>query len=45
MKTNIIRKIVAIFSILEKESILFVLYTKIPKLNEKENIDIVAKML
>ena len=45
MKANIITNIFAIFPILEKRSILLVLYTKIPKLNDKENIDIVVKML
>ena len=45
MKTNIITNIFAIFPILEKGSISFVLYMKIPKLNDKENIDIVVKML
>ena len=34
-----------IFLNLENRNILIVLYTQIPKLNDKKNIDIIAKML
>ena len=45
MKTNILTNTPAIFLNLEKGNILLGLYTKIPKLNDKKNIDIVVKML
>ena len=45
MKTDILTNTAAIFINLEKGNVLLVLYTKIPRLNDKENIDIVVKML
>ena len=42
---NLLTNTPAIFLNLEKVNILLVLYTKIPKLNGKENIDIGVKML
>ena len=40
---NLLTNTPAIFLNLEKGNILLVLYTKIPKLNDKENIDIGLK--
>ena len=45
MKTNILTNTPLIFLNLENRNILIVLHTKIPKLNDKKNIDIVTKML
>ena len=45
MKTNILTNIPLIFLSLENRNILIVLHTKILKLNNKKNIDIVVKML
>ena len=45
VKMNLLTNTPAIFLNLEKRNILLVLYTKIPKLNGKENIDIGVKML
>ena len=45
MKTNILTNIPVIFLSLENRNILIVLHTKILKLNNKKNIDIVVKML
>ena len=45
MKTNILTDIPVIFLSLENRNILIVLHTKILKLNNKKNIDIVVKML
>ena len=45
VKTNILTSTPLIFSNLESRNILIVLHTKIPKLNDKKNIDIVTKML
>ena len=42
---NLLTNTPVIFLNLEKGNILLVLYTKIPKLNDKENIDIGVKML
>ena len=45
MKTNILTNIPLIFLNLENRSIFIVLRTKIPKLNDSKNIDIVVKIL
>ena len=45
MKTNILTNTLLIFLNLENRNILIVLRTKISKLNDKKNIDIVVKML
>ena len=45
VKTNILTNTLLIFLNLENRNILIVLRTKISKLNDKKNIDIVAKML
>ena len=45
VKTNILTNIPLIFLSLENRNILIVLHTKILKLNNKKNIDIVVKML
>ena len=45
VKTNILTNIPLIFLSLENRNILIVLRTKILKLNNKKNIDIVVKML
>ena len=45
MKTNILTNTPLIFLNFENRNILIVLHTKIPKLNDKKNIDIVGKML
>ena len=45
VKTNILTNTHLIFLNLENRNILIVLHTKIPRLNEKKNIDIVVKML
>ena len=45
MKTNILTNTSLIFLNLERRNILMVLHTKIPKFNDKKNIDIVTKML
>ena len=45
MKTNILTNTPLIFLNLEKRNILVVLHTKIPKLDNKYNIDIVVKIL
>ena len=45
MKTNILTNTLLIFLNLENRNILIVLRTKISKLNDKKNIDIVDKML
>ena len=45
MKTNILTKTTLIFIHLENRYILIALHTKISKLNDKKNIDIVVKML
>ena len=45
MKTNILPNTPLIFLNLEDRNILIALHTKIPKLNDKKNIDMVVKML
>ena len=45
VKTNILTNTLLIFLNLENRNILRVLRTKISKLNDKKNIDIVVKML
>ena len=45
VKTNVLTNNPLIFLNLKNKSILIVLHTKIPKLNDKKNIDIVVKML
>ena len=45
MKTNILTNTLLISLNLENRNILIVLHAKIPKLNDKKNIDTVAKML
>ena len=45
MKTNILTNTPLIFLNLENRNILIVLHTKIPRLNDKRNTDIVVKML
>ena len=45
MKTDILTNTPLIFLNRENINILIVLHTKIPKLNDKKNIDIVVKML
>ena len=45
VKTNILTNTPLIFLNLENRNILIVLHTKIPRLNDKKNIDIVVKML
>ena len=45
MKTNILTNIPLIFLRFENRNILIVLHTKIPKLHDKKNIDVVVKML
>ena len=45
VKTNILTNTSLIFLNLENRNILIVLHTKIPRLNDKKNIDIVVKML
>ena len=45
MKTNILTNIPLIFLNLENGNVWIVLHTKTPKLNDKESIDIVVKML
>ena len=45
VKTNIISNSPLIFLNLENRNIFIVLPTKIPRLNDKKNIDIVVKML
>ena len=45
VKTNILTNTLLIFLNLENRNILIVLRTKISKLNDKKNIDIVVKML
>ena len=45
VKTNILTNTSLIFLNLENRNILIVLHTKIPRLNDKNNIDIVVKML
>ena len=45
VKTNILTNTPLIFLILEKRNILIVSHTKIPRVNDKRNIDIVVKML
>ena len=45
VKMNLLTNTPAIFLNLEKGNILLVLYTKIPNLNGKENIDIGVKLL
>ena len=45
VKTDTLTNIPLIFLNLEKRNILIVLHTKIPKLNDKNNIDIAVKML
>ena len=45
MKANILTNTPLIFLNLENKNILIVLHTKIPKINDKKNIDIVVKIL
>ena len=45
VKTNILTNTPLIFLNLEKRNILIVIHSKIPRLNDKKNTDIVAKML
>ena len=45
VKTNILTNTPLIFLNLENKNILIVLHTKIPRLHDKKNIDIVTKML
>ena len=45
MKTNILTNIPLIYLNLENGNVWIVLHTKNPKLNDKESIDIVVKML
>ena len=45
VKTNILTNTPLIFLNFENRNILIVLHTKITKLNDKKNIDIVGKML
>ena len=45
VETNILISTPLIFLNLENRNILIVLYTKIPKLNDEKNIDIVPKVL
>ena len=45
VKTIILTNTPLIFLNLENRNILIVLHTKIPRLNDKKNIDIVVKML
>ena len=45
VKTNVLTNNPLIFLNLKNKSILIVLHTKIPKLNDKKNIDIVVRML
>ena len=45
MKTNILTNISLIFLNLENGNVWIVLHRKNPKLNDKESIDIVVKML
>ena len=45
VKTNILTNTPLIFLNLENRNILIVLHTKMTKLNDKKNIDIVAKTL
>ena len=45
MKTNILTNTPAIFLNLEKRNVLLVLYTKIPRISDKQNIDVAVKML
>ena len=45
MKTNILTNTPLIFLNLENINILIVLHTKIPRLNDKKNTDIVLKIL
>ena len=45
MKTNILENTPLVFLNLENRNILIVLLTKNPKLNDKKNTDIIAKIL
>ena len=45
VKTNILTNTPLIFLNLENRNILIVIHSKIPRLNDKKNTDIVAKML
>ena len=45
VKTNILTNTPLIFLNLENRNILIVLRTKIPRLNDKKNVDIVVKMI
>ena len=45
VKTNILINTPLIFLNLENRNILIVLHMKIPRLNDKKNIDLVVKML
>ena len=45
MKTNILTNTPLVFLNLQNRNILIVLHTKIPKINDKKNMDVVVKML
>ena len=45
MKTNILENTPLVFLNLENRNVLIVLLTKNPKLNDKKNTDIIAKIL
>ena len=45
VKINILTNTPLIFLIIENRNILIVLHKKLPRLNDKKNIDIVVKML